>query len=286
MKTLYVDVYFMINFTVDALAIYFASSLSKVSTSVIRLLVSSFIGAMYAVLGILLIESSLWMYPISVLFLIVMIFISAGGVSLYRKVKFGIAFLLFEIVIGGLVYYGYCLLDRLFKVGNIEGAGAENRNLLILSLIVLMSIGVLKLVTSIFRNAASERSARICISYKGVKSEFDALVDSGNLARDPFDKTPVMLVNSGLARRIFGMDAAALDKPELASREQKSHVRVIPLNIGGESRIVYGYKPDVAHLILGKKREKISLIVALNKTVENYGGYSALIPLTAMEGLR
>ncbi|MBO7303666.1 MAG: sigma-E processing peptidase SpoIIGA [Clostridia bacterium] len=285
MKTLYVDVYFLINFTVDALAIYFASSLSRVTTTVVRLLLASLVGALYAVAGILLIDSQFLMYPLSLVFFVLTIWIASGRVSVYRRVKFGVAFLLFEIVIGGLVYYGYCLLDRYLNLGEEGTLGAENRNLLILSLIVLTSIGVLKLVMTIFRNCASERSVRLRILYKGMNCEFDALVDSGNLARDPFDKTPVMLINSALAKRIFGIDSAALEAPESASIYLKPRIRVIPLNIGGVNSIVYGFKPDEAVVLRGRRAEKISLIIATNKRVENYGGYSALIPLTAMEGV-
>ena len=47
--TLYVDVYFLINFTVDILALYFAAIFSKVPTSTRRLIISAVIGAFFAI---------------------------------------------------------------------------------------------------------------------------------------------------------------------------------------------------------------------------------------------
>ena len=286
MKTLYIDVYFMINFTVDALAIYFAASLSKVLITVRRLILASLVGGVYAVFGILLLGSSLWMYPISVVIFVLIVIISAGRVSLYRKIRFAIAFLLCEIMIGGLVYYGYCLLDRFVRLDELGSLGAENRNLIILSLIILLSLGVLKLVSSIFQNSSSERVAHLCISYKGVKTEFDALVDSGNLARDPFDKTPVTLISPRLSEKIFGIDAIALYEPEKAGVDARKRIRIIPVVLGGESSVLYGMRVDEIYLVKGKKQECVHTILAINKGVDNYGGYSALVPLTVLEGIK
>ena len=50
MKTLYVDVYFLINFCVDFLALHFASRFTKIPTGNIRLIISSALGGIYAVL--------------------------------------------------------------------------------------------------------------------------------------------------------------------------------------------------------------------------------------------
>ena len=83
MKTLYIDVYFFINFTVDLLALYFSSALYKLPTSAPRLMLASFVGSLYAVFGVLFLEDRLIMYPVSLVILAVMVLIVSAGSTVY-----------------------------------------------------------------------------------------------------------------------------------------------------------------------------------------------------------
>ena len=166
MQTIYIDVYFLINFTVDILALYFGAAFSKTPTTVKRLIIGALVGGGQAVLYVLLMDFSFLTYPVTLLSFILCTYIVAWGLSLYRKVRFLVSFLLFEILIGGLVYYGYLFLDRL-GTGESVGGRLENQKLLILSLLVLLSIGVIKLLLLFFGNIRSERSARLSVFFSG-----------------------------------------------------------------------------------------------------------------------
>lgn len=286
MQTLYIDVYFLINFTVDLLALYFSASFSKIPTTTPRLMIASLVGALYAIFGILLLNNSIVMLPLSILFLIIMVFIVAKGVSTYRRIKYTVSFLIFEILIGGLVYYGYLTLDRYVKDASSFQIGGENRNLLILSLLVLLSIGVLKLIVSFFGNARSERCARILILDGKKETNVDALIDSGNLATDPFDKTPIMLIRADKGKEIFGIKQSALDFPDALDYNIKKKIRVIPVRFGENQKILYGFKPDGAFVITKKGRERISVVIALDEESTGYAGCHALLPLGAIEDIK
>ena len=285
METIYVDVYFLINFTVDVLALYFASQFSKISTSAPRLLIAASVGALYAVFGVLLIEKSEIMYLLAVVFLLLMVVITSVGVGFFRRVKYTIAVIIFNVIIGGLVYYGYCLLDNIFDSEELVSAEGENKNLLILSLIVLLSIGVLKLFISVFGNTRCERKVELAVVHNGEETRFEAFVDSGNLAVDPFDKTPVMLINRTLSKSIFGIEALTQEIFFAGEYELKKRMRIIPVTFGGENKILYGIKPDNIYAVAGRKTEKLSLIIATDEKGDSYSGYSALIPLSALDGV-
>ena len=282
MKTLYVDVYFLINFTVDVLALYFASVFSKCPTKVHRLIFSSLLGAFYAIFATVCITNEKIGLIFSAAVLVIMVYISSKGVSIYRKLKFSIAFFLFQILIGGLVYYGYCILDRLLEDFEYSSVGGENKNLLILSLIILLAIGFLKLVISFLGSVRSEKNAKISVNYLKKEVCFDALVDTGNLAVDPLDKTPVMLVNSKLFEMIFGFEVRK-ENVEAYDSEIKKRIRIIPASFGGNKKILYGVKPDSAYVITKKRKEKISVIIVVNNEENDFGGYDALIPFAALE---
>ena len=285
MQTLYIDVYFLINFTVDLLALYFSSRFAKIPVSIPRLIISALIGGSYAVFAVLFISRQQIMYPLSLLLFLVMIFISSKSVGLYRKIKYAAAFFLFQIIIGGLVYYSYCTLDKVMNTEKLSNIGGENRKLLILSLIVLLSVGALKLIIAFFGSVKSEKNAFLIIEHEGRKITCEALVDSGNLAKDPFDKTPVMLINRKVAVELFGAVDYLSASVVGTDYERKSRIRVIPICFGKVNKILYGIKPDSVFVTCGKKRERIFVVLAVDVEEDNYGGYSALIPLSALEGV-
>ncbi len=285
MKTLYVDVYFFINFTVDILALYFSALLYKLPTTAIRLLFSALLGATYAVFGVLLFDNSALMMPISALILIAMVVIMSRGVGFFRKLKYGIIFLFFQILIGGLVYYAYSMLDKIELLESFVESENENKKLLLFSLIVLLTIGALKLVTSCFGCAGSEKSVKLFVEYKGIKNQLDALVDSGNLAVDPFDKTPVMLVGEVWGAKIFGELCADFDSIDNLDLTLKKKIRIIPVSFGNQRKILYGIKPDAVYLEKDGVREHISLIIAIDKEGGDFGGYNALIPSSALDNI-
>ncbi len=284
MKTLYIDIYFLINFTVDLLTLYFSASLSKISTTQGRLLLSSLLGGLYAVISVLFIDRSWVSIILSPIFIVMMVVIISPGVGFYRRIKYSVSFVLMQIIIGGLVYYSYCTLDRLLADYDISGVGGINKKLLILSVFVLLSIGALKILLSFFTKVKSEKCAEVEVRCSGRSTRITALVDSGNMVTDPFDKSPVMFVNSSIAERMFSVGYNSLFEIDKLGYEIKKRLRPISVHsIGGDS-IIYAIKPDEAYIIYKDKKERIRLSIAIGKE-NSFSGYSALIPLSAVEDI-
>lgn len=283
MKTLYIDVYFLINLTVDMLALHFAARLSKIYVGVKRLVISALIGGLYASLSILFIESRPLVILLSFISLILICHISTGKVSAFRKIKYSVAFLISEMLIGGIVYSGFCLAKDVISDTSLAEFGNQNRRLLILSLFVLLSLGILKLVIFFFSTSCAEKNVKLDVIYNGKSFLVEALVDSGNMAIDPFDKTPVMLLSKKESVRIFGNFFYEIQNPNSAEYALKRKVRVIPVSFGKTKKILCGLRPDGVYVHKKDGREKISLIIAIDTDGEGYCGYGALIPLSALD---
>ena len=283
-KTIYIDVYFLINFTVDLLAIYFSSVLSKIKCGIRRMIIASIVGGSYAVLAVLLFDSSAFMYPISVLILIIIVCTVAYRVSVYRKLKYAVSFILFQLLIGGAVYYGYCALSALISLESINAINGTNKKLLILALLVLLAIGMIKLILAFFGNVKSEVSVTLDAFWGGKHLRFDALVDSGNLAKDPFDKKPVVLITLNEARKLIALPQSVNDYDKL-TENLKRRIRIIPITRGRSTVILYGIKPDKTLLVKGNRNTEIEITLAIDTEEGDYGGYPALIPLSCLEDL-
>ncbi len=283
MKTLYIDVYFLINFTVDLLALYFASCFSKVPTSTKRLLISSAVGALIAVGVVLLPEYAILKFIIATAGLIAMGFIAPKRVSVRRKLKFVFAFLIFEALLGGAVSFLWGILDKyISKFFDGAEGGAVNRKMLFLSLIILLSIGVFKMLVSFFSNNESEGSVDVEISFLDNTAVVSAFIDSGNLAVDPMDLSPILLLKKEVAKTILPENIIELSNIDSLERKVKKRIRLVPLSRGGETHVMVGVKADAVRLV-GGKNEELRVTLVIDKEGGDFGGYKALMPAAALD---
>ena len=284
MRTLYIDVYFLINFTVDLLSLYFASKFSKVPTSSKRLIISSVIGGAIAVIVVLLPEISLIKMIVSAIGLLLMALIIPRGVRGKRKVKFAISFIIFEALVGGMVSFVWGMLDKYISkyFDRLQG-GVVNRKMLFLALIVLLSMGVFRMIVSFFSNIESEGSVDVEISFFNSRAVVSAFVDSGNLAVDPMDMSPILLLKKDMAKTFLPENIIELSEIDKLDRNIKKRIRLIPVSRGNQTHVLIGVKADKVKVLKGEREEEISVTIAIDKEGGDFGGYKALMPSAALD---
>ena len=283
-KTLYIDVYFLINFTVDLLSLYFAVCFSKIPSSTRRLILSALLGALIAVSVVFLPEYTFLKFGVSTLGLLLMGFFATKKVTLRRRIKFIFSFLIFEALVGGAVSFTWGVLDKyISNIFESDGGGAINRKMLFLSLIVLLSIGVFKMLVSFFSNNESEGSVDVEICFLDKKTIVSAFVDSGNLAVDPMDMSPILLVKKDVAKSILPENIIDLYNIDSLDRKVKKRIRLVPVSRGGETHVLVGVKADSVRVVGKERNEEISVTIAVDKEGGTFGGFKALMPSTALD---
>ena len=287
MQTLYIDVYILINFTVDFLSLYFASLFSKVPSGTKRLVLSSAFGAFSAVLIIFLPEIPIIKMLTSFLALVVCGMIATLAVSLKRRVRFVLSFLIFQAMVGGIVSYLWYIFDVwLYDALSLSGGAPVNRKMLLFSVIVLISIGVFKMIVSFFSNIVGDGSVELEIKYFDKELRCEAFIDSGNLAIDPMDMRPILFIKEELAKNIFPENVVSLSDPDALDRNVRRRIRLIPVSRGGVTHVLTGVKVDGVNICRGDVREPVAVTVAIDKERGSYGGFSALIPSSVVSGTK
>ena len=201
MKTLYIDIYFLINFTVDVLALYFAALFSRVPTSTRRICIAALIGAGGASALVFLPDVPFFKLFLSLFGYIVISALAVKPVSIKRRLKFAFAFVMFSALVGGGAYFLFDVFDKLLYDSLTDvGVDTVNRKLLIFSVLVLLSIGVFKMFISAFSSNQTEQYVKTRIVFLGKSLTLDAFVDSGNLAVDPMDMRPVLIIKEKYAK--------------------------------------------------------------------------------------
>ena len=286
MKTLYIDVYFLINFTVDILALYFAALFSKIPTNAKRLILSSLFGAIISVIVVFLPEIAILKLVFSALGLLLIGYITPRKVYFQRRIKYIFSFIIFTALCGGAVTFTWNFFDE-YLSAFVAGAsgGVVNRKLLLLSFILLLTIGVFKMIVSFFLSNESEDSVELEISFLDCKTRISAFVDSGNLAVDPMDMSPVLFIKENIAETILPKNIINLSDIDSLDRNTKKKIRLIPITRSGATHMLVGVKADSVCVISGDKKEEVRVTVAVDKEGGTFGGFSALMPSAALNNV-
>lgn len=287
LKTLYVDVYFFINFTVDILAISIALRLSNISLRIKRVIFSGCIGAALAFVDLFIQVNLFFEFLLALLFSIAISCCACGRISLYRHAKFISLFYISSFIISGAVTYIYGLLDKYFGEAFKEIDEGGSRRALIFSLIILLIIGVLKILIMIFTNTLNEKAVRIYIRMEDKTLELDALVDTGNLVRDPMNMSPVMFLKPVAASAIFPQQVIELSEIDKLGNGYKKRIRLVPVTKGGETHVMTGVRVDKIGIYNSSgKCEEVNATVVIDKEGGTYGGYEALMPYAAIKDVK
>lgn len=283
MQTLYIDVYFLINLTVDTLALFFAVRMTHIRTRLWRVIAAAFIGACASVIYVLAPESFLPKLAVAIFSLIPIIFVACGRISHRRKAKFALSFLMLSAMLGAAVNFLWGVFDGLIRehLSDYSG-GSVNRKLLLMAVAVLISIGVFKMIVAVFSGSINSGNADVSIRFVDKEVRVAALIDSGNLALDPMDMQPILLIKERVAREIFADSFWDFKDPDTLDRNIRRRIRLIPVSGNGKTRVLMGIKADSVKVIGKNKDEEINVTVAIDKEGGNFGGFDALIPATAL----
>jgi sigma-E processing peptidase SpoIIGA len=263
---------------VDLLSIFFAVRLIKVNVKTRKLIIGALVGGLQAVFYVLFFDYAAFGMFFSIVYFSFLSFYICRGFSFLRKIKFSIAFFLIEIIIGGSVYSLYLYLDNHFEI-DFSTMGTENRKLLIFALMVLLTVGIIKLAVSLLSSAQSEKTVELIIKIQQTEHRIDCLVDSGNLACDPIDKSPAVFINKKRFENVFGQ----IGQIGQIAEKYKSLFRIIPVKSKNNTEIYYGLRYDDVYMRQGKRLEKVKAVLVIGDE-ESYGGYDALFPMSLIVG--
>ena len=281
MRTVYLDIYFLINLSVDVLACYLCTKLLRIRASVRRLLLVGVAGGLLASCAVIL--ESVWIDIFGgVLFYFISSVLIARGASLYRRLCFSVYLLVVSTTLGGAVFLFYGMLENVRdKIFADVSSSPENKRAIILALSILIIIGAFRLFMLFFSDNGVCESARLGVKIGEIYFECEALVDSGNLVKDPMSLCPVMFIKKSTAEKYLPKELTELTSVDSLDRMLQKRIRLIPMTVGGKTRVAVGLRTDyVKHLQSG---EELELTVAIDKEEGSFGGYCGLVPAVALK---
>ena len=289
--TVYIDVVFLENLILNVIILYATSLIAKINLKIIRTLISASIGSIYAIMYYIfqigLYSNIIFKFVLSV----IMIYVAFNPKEFKTLLKVLILFYLTSFVFGGAsLSVIYLVNAQRINIQNGMIIGKYTMNTIFKGIIIAFIVIVIafKIIKSKISKNDLFCDIRFKINNKEIKTK--AMLDTGNLLKEPITNIPVVVVEHKLLydvipneildniENILGGDLE--DISDEVKSDYISKLKVIPFtSLGKQNGILLGIKADeliVEEMNSEKKIDKV-IIGIYNKELNKKRTYSALI---------
>ena len=278
----YADLYFLVNASMDLLCILLTARLLQTKTARWRALLAAGFGGLFS-LAILLLGAEGWgevFLDLAAAFVICLLAFAGKRTGAARLARTTTVFFLVSAILGGVMTALYSLLNRLnLPFDAFRGETISVWMFAILSLVA----GILTLRGGRFLGiSAKKKRVRVEAILFGRRVTLGALLDTGNLLRDPIGGRSVIVAEKS---RLRGVLPPALFLPPgnpareawLRDYENAKRVRLLPAKTATGEGVLTAIVPDSLVLTCERESHRATHLVALADLGGKAAGFDALI---------
>lgn len=297
--TIYLDIIFVENVLMNYIILFATLVVIKVKNKrqQIKLFLSSIIGSTYALivyLGILPIYSNL---VAKIILSVVMIYVAFRPLNMKQLLKQLLIFYLVSFVFGGCTFaLIYFIKPENVKIHNGVFVGTYPIKVALLAGVVAFIIT--EIAFKINRNKLNRHNTFFCIKiYDGEKMlKVNALLDSGNMLKEPISGMPVIIIEKETLSKLISEEILNYIEDIIGGDEKEdkdgiqqylSKIRMVPfMSIGKDNGMLVGIRVDKVKIETEDINiEKENVIVGIyNNKLTKDNKYNALIGLNFLEG--
>lgn len=284
-QTVYVDLYFLVNFSMDLLCLWITASLMHRRTSRWRTLLAATIGGAYAVCSLLLSLTGVigFLSDALVAALLTLLCFKDRRTTLSRTLVCIPIFLFVSMAVGGIMTALYSLLNRL----DLPFDALSGDSLSVWSFALLSAIAGLATVRGGRFMGFSQKTHSVTVKAVlfGNSVTLRALVDSGNLLRDPVSGKSVIVADlerlaPHLPRDLVRACRAQSPTDFLSTYEHARRVRPIPTATATGASLLLAIVPDSLTVLDGNHSYSADYLIAPAPLDASAAGFDAVIALS------
>lgn len=280
----YIDLYVLVNFSMDLLCLMIVGSLLHRRVGRLRAILAAILGGLYAAATLLLGLDGVIGFVCDAVMAILLCVIAfyARGERPRTTLKSAAVFVLISMLLGGVMTGLYSLLNRLhLPFEALQGDG--------------LSVWVFALLTAVAGVATARGGAFLGFSKKtssvtvhavlfGHSVELRAMVDSGNLLRDPISGKSVIVADAERLESVLPPDlvrACRQGDPVrwLTTYENAKRARPIPTRTATGQSILLALVPDSLTLTVGSETYPADYLIAPSSLGASAQGFDAVIAM-------
>ena len=289
--TIYIDVIFIENLIINYIIIYLTGIISRVKIKQYRIIMGSIIGAIYSIIYYIV---NLKIYStaiIKIILSIIIVYISFNSKSFKTLSKQILLFYLVSFVFGG------AAISIIYMV-NSSGITIENGviigNYTLKTILIGVIVAYITLMIGfkIIKTRISNKDliCDVVVKINNQKVTTKAMLDTGNLLKEPITNIPVIVMEHTLfyniipkeilnnLEEILGGDLSKI--PENIQEEYVSRLKVIPFSsLGKQNGMLLGIKADWLEIKENDEIREIDKVIIgiYNKSLTKRGEYRSLL---------
>ena len=289
--TIYIDVVFLENLVMNSIILIASGIILKKKLKWIRILLASSLGAIYTIIGYISVLEIYSNLVLKVILSILIIYIAFNPQTVKQLWKDILIFYLTSFVFGGVAFaliYVVKPQEILMKNGLFLGTYPLKTVLLAAIVAFIVIIAAFAIVKTKFSKKDMFCDVEVELNNKKIKTR--AMIDTGNLLKEPITNTPVIVLEHTLLyecvpkeildnlESILGGELVKI--PEEIRNEYISRLKLIPFaSLGKQNGMLVGIKADSLKIVQDEQEtESKNVIVGIyNKSLTKRGEYRALI---------
>ena len=291
--TIYIDIVLIENLVMNYIILLATGIIIKTRIKNLRLCAGSLIGAIYTVMTYVITIKMYSNFFFKILLSVIMIYVAFNPQNVKNMCKTLVVFYLTSFVFGGAAFALIYIIkpqDILMKNGRF--LGTYPLKTIILSTIVafLIIIVTFKIVKSKITKKDIYKNIKIEIDEKSINLK--AMIDTGNMLKDPITGSPVIIVEKSILYNVLprnlldNLEKILLGNTQNISTDVKNKyinkLKFIPFSsLGKQNGMLVGIKPTYVEIIEEEetfKREDI-IVGIYEKSLTKDGKYRALMGL-------
>lgn len=289
--TIYIDVVLIENLIMNFIILLATGIVLKEKIKTVRLLLASLLGAIYSVISYMSILEIYSNIILKIILSVVIVYVAFNPQTMKKMWKDILIFYLTSFVFGGAAFALIYIVkpqDILMKNGLF--LGTYPLKTIILGAIVAFIIIITAFTIVRTRITKKDMFCKVEIQINGKKIETTAMLDTGNLLKEPITNTPVIVVEHTLLYDCIPKEILNhLDEllggefdniSEKIKEEYMAKLKFIPFSsLGKQNGMLLGMKAESVKIKDGEREEeKDNVIVGIyNKSLTKRGEYRALL---------
>ena len=291
--TIYIDIVLIENLIMNFIILLATGLILKVKINVTRFLIASLIGAIYSIVAYISILEIYSSMILKIILSIVIIYIAFNPQTFKKMWKDILIFYLTSFVFGGAAFaLIYIVKPQDILMRNGLFLGTYPLKTITLGAIVAFIIIITAFTIVKTKITKKDMFCDIEIQLNDKKIETIAMLDTGNLLKEPITSTPVVVVEHTLLydcipkEILNNLDNLLGGEFEYITEEIKdeyiSKLKLIPFSsLGKQNGMLIGIKADYIKIKYDEKEQKKENIIIgiYNKSLTKRGEYRALMGL-------
>ncbi len=288
-RTVYVDLFFMINFSMDFLCLYLSAKLLSHKMPLLRGLLAAILGGIYANAALFFSFSRGVAFVFDVIACALICAIAFFSLKEWRRYPLYIlVYTAVSMALGGAMTALFNLFNRSGIFDGIKETDGDGISVWLFALLAIVSAAITLVGGRFFTKRMSVGEAELEITYGGRSVRILGMTDSGNLLRDPISGKPCIVADVSALSPILPAELREIANNmgslnfDFISTEHKRRLVLIPAATVSGSGMLLGVRADRVSLSVKGKTREADAIIALSDLSEGGSGSRALIPSCLM----